>query len=96
MSKCSVCNKSTRNNDLKITCSECKNLFHGTCINMNKDDIDFILNENKSWFCDPCSSARRSSMHFESVLRSDVITNRELADLIKSLRDELKKRLKNM
>jgi hypothetical protein len=70
MSECSVCKKSTGQVRHKISCNECKRLCHSTCVNLTKEDIDFIIAEKQTWRCPPCSRERRGSMSGSSMIES--------------------------
>lgn len=64
---CSACNKKVDRTDAaKITCSDCKHIFHLKCTNLNLADVEFLRSENKGIRCSNCLSSRRKSMHQSS------------------------------
>lgn len=88
MADCSICLKSLRNVKAKVSCVDCGSVFHGKCVNMSAEDINFLLAETEVWRCDPCSKSRRKSMVLES--KSDVSFD-DIFSLITELRADFKR-----
>lgn len=89
---CSVCSVSvtqTRKTE-KIKCSQCMNFCHAHCVKMSKSDIDFIVEDNKSWFCPPCITARRMSMS-ERDSEEDIPMMSKIVQMLKEAKNERKK-----
>lgn len=60
MSTCKVCNKSATSRN-KVLCNDCKQCFHLSCVNMTKEEIDYLTSENQIWRCPSCTQSRRKS-----------------------------------
>lgn len=67
MSECSVCKKSASKTRNAIACSGCRKLCHGTCVNLTREDIDFMTSQDQVWRCPPCSKLHRKSMSGEET-----------------------------
>lgn len=89
MASCIVCENMVSRNQLKIACSECSGICHANCVNMSKDEIDFICKENKSWRCPPCSKERRQSMAVASEGKEG---NTDLAQIVSMLQEAKEER----
>lgn len=92
MSDCNVCKKAvatTRQNS-SIVCSDCKKLCHGSCVNMNKEDVECIVSQNQAWRCPPCTRLRRSSMSStpDKQGKPDIA---QVISLLKEAKDERKR-----
>jgi hypothetical protein len=71
MADCSVCKKSSGQLRHKISCSDCKNLCHLNCVNLSKDDVDYLAAEEQIWRCPPCTKLRKRSMSADASGGSD-------------------------
>lgn len=85
MSICNVCVKVINNKQLKVTCGECKTLFHGSCANMSKADIEYLTSIDSIWRCQPCSSTRRQSMRLEAQSSDGNLTLEDVMIAIKGI-----------
>jgi uncharacterized protein YoxC len=76
MSSCGVCGKSVnRAQQEKVSCAECKSLFHLQCANLTKSDLDFIT-EQRPWTCEKCiGDRRRARAHVDSPVRMNTMTS---------------------
>lgn len=57
-------------------------VFHGGCVDLSLDDIDFRTTENPTWRCKSCQVLRRKSLQVESAI--ETTTNE---DMVKFLRE---------
>lgn len=103
MSVCGKCNLAVnRTNQDKILCAGCNSYFHISCVNLSKNDLEFM--GNKKWHCDRCVSERRRLQCDDSPVRGGtslglltredvrVLLSEMTADILngqKILRDEL-------
>lgn len=64
MSECVVCSNPVPagGRTVKIACSDCKRYCHGSCVNMNRADIECLISEKQIFRCPPCTEDRRKSM----------------------------------
>ncbi|XP_046667100.1 uncharacterized protein LOC124358896 [Homalodisca vitripennis] len=90
MSNCKVCNHPLGKR-LKVSCADCTQDFHGSCVRLSKADIEYLASENIVWRCEPCAVTRRSSLRLESQATEG---NLSLQDVIKAIED-LKSEYKN-
>lgn len=61
---CVICeNKIDRNVTAKITCSECKHIYHCACVNIKEQDLQFFKSNTtgNKYKCEKCLSIRRKS-----------------------------------
>ncbi|XP_039295346.1 uncharacterized protein LOC120353910 [Nilaparvata lugens] len=56
---CNVCLKSLKNVKVKVLCSDCNKSFHGKCVNLSADDVNYLSDQGDVWRCTPCSQLRR-------------------------------------
>ena len=56
--KCSVCKRNIKDNDKSaISCGKCELWFHGLCVSLSVDDVDWLgARKNCKWICDTCDS----------------------------------------
>ena len=56
--KCSVCKRNIKDNDKSaISCEKCELWFHGPCVSLSVDDVDWLgARKNCKWICDTCDS----------------------------------------
>ncbi|XP_067648296.1 uncharacterized protein [Eurosta solidaginis] len=65
---CQVCEqKVDRSDPGKITCGDCKSIFHCVCVNLTKSDADYMKTNNVKYRCNGCSTARRKSMLVQTL-----------------------------
>lgn len=65
---CKECNKSVRNNQNAILCSECKHWFHAKCLHVS---FKYYLDQpNLDWICPMCSLLRLSDSFFSEEMDS--------------------------
>lgn len=95
MVKCSKCSQSVRNQPY-LSCENCRNSFHISCANMNKEDFDFLQENAKKWCCALCEKEKRKSLQFEAVLEKEDPTNAQIVKMIIDLRKEIRSDIKNM
>ena len=51
--ECRICNYATKNNDC-LKCDICDHMTHAKCNNLNKVDVNLIINKNYSFTCQNC------------------------------------------
>ena len=56
--KNSVCKRNIKDNDKSaISCEKCELWFHGPCVSLSVDDVDWLgARKNCKWICDTCDS----------------------------------------
>jgi len=96
MATCGVCNRSVKTNQLKISCQDCEKPFHGGCVKLSKNEIDYLSSDGNVWRCEPCSVTRRQSLRFESQLTEGGLTLEDVMKAINELRCENKQSVKDM
>lgn len=93
MSNCGKCSKTilsrSGKNVPKIECIECKQSFHGKCVDLTPEDIKFYEENDTIWRCQPCSTERRKSMAIESAPKS-AVTYDDVVNLVSDLRKDIK------
>ncbi|KAG8283798.1 hypothetical protein J6590_007806 [Homalodisca vitripennis] len=77
-----ICSKVIGSKQLKVTCCECGKDFHGTCVKMNRADLDYLTSEGTVWRCNPCSVTRRASLRLDSKANEG---NLSLQDVITAI-----------
>lgn len=96
MNVCNVCAKSVSSRQLKIECQTCQNLFHGSCVNMSKDEVEYIVSSDEIWRCDPCRDTRRKSRQLETKIDDNQATISDVLSLLNDMRTESKAQLKKL
>lgn len=60
MSKsCGDCNLKIKRDVSSCLCSDCKVLFHGTCVNLKSRDLDFLVSQGALWCCNTCKLKKK-------------------------------------
>jgi uncharacterized protein YoxC len=88
MATCGTCTKAFKQKQLKVSCVDCSRDFHGSCVNLSKNDIDYLSNEGLSWRCEPCNVIRRSSLRLESQVNEGKITLEDIMQAINGLKKQ--------
>lgn len=87
--KCKECKRNVSAiNKGNVQCVECKEFFHGGCVDLSLDDIDYLTTENSPWRCKSCQVLRRKSLQVESALGTT--TNEDMMKFLKEMREETK------
>lgn len=94
--KCKSCIKVISGRSAKIQCADCKGFFHGGCVGMSKEDIEFIQSEDQIWRCEICNKNRRTSMRVESELDRNTPDLSDVMNLLREMRQENKDQMKNL
>lgn len=94
--KCRGCVKVVGNRQLKVQCSDCSTIFHGACVKLSKEDIDYLTANNEIWRCEQCSKVRRKSMLVETELNKDAVNISDVYKLLQEMREENKKQIKEL
>lgn len=94
--KCRVCIKVVGNRHLKVQCNDCSTIFHGACVKLSKEDIDYVTANNEIWRCEQCSKLRRKSMQVESELNKDAVNISDVYKLLQEMREESKKQIQEL
>lgn len=63
MSSCSGCVKRVVRGEPFIECTDCKQTYHATCVNMSSIEIDFLAKNRQSWSCVSCKNNRKGNIH---------------------------------
>lgn len=69
-----ICAEKVERQQPKVTCSNCKSIFHAKCVNLLADDIDYLKKNKKNYYCSICAAQRRSSIN---AVTDTVMNNRE-------------------
>lgn len=93
--KCKKCDKNIRSK-AKVQCSDCICYFHGHCVNLSQDDIDFLISEKSIWRCDPCRNLRRASLRVENALSEETVSSVDVLKYLKEMREENKNQIKHL
>lgn len=88
MADCLKCLKSLKSVKVKLACVDCKSSFHGKCVNMSGDDVNFLLEQGDVWRCEPCAQSRRKSMVMES---KSSVSYDDVLKLVTDIRDDFKR-----
>ncbi|XP_055906233.1 uncharacterized protein LOC129941587 [Eupeodes corollae] len=64
---CSQCNKKIVNHKSKVTCGDCKSVFHCSCVNLDLSELEQMKAQNSSYRCDKCNALRRKSLQHQSL-----------------------------
>lgn len=91
--KCGVCEKviTARASKGKVQCKDCNGMFHGSCVNLSQDDVDYMVAENSIWRCPPCQKIRRVSLRDEAKeIGADRVSNEDMIKFLQEMKEELK------
>lgn len=94
--KCKLCVKTVSSRSSKVKCVDCEQVFHGACVQMSKEDIEFIESSKEIWRCDNCRMDRRKSMQVQSELSSDVPNIGDVLKLLYEMRHESKEQTRSL
>lgn len=94
--RCIVCTKTVSNRQPRIQCEDCNIVFHGSCVKLSKDDIEYLLTNKEIWPCEHCSKSRRKSMQIESQLNKEEININDIYKLLQEMREENKTQIKEL
>ncbi|XP_039300755.1 rab proteins geranylgeranyltransferase component A 2-like, partial [Nilaparvata lugens] len=67
---------------------DCNKSFHGKCVNLSADDVNYLLDQGDVWRCTPCSQLRRKSMVLES---KSTVTYDDIFKLVNELKEDIKR-----
>lgn len=91
MSSCKTCLVLIKKNQLKLSCSDCNCEFHAKCVNMTQADINYLVEQDTHWRCEPCSSVRRKSLRLDYSLQEGSVTLEDIMEMLKGIQEEQKK-----
>lgn len=94
--KCKSCIKTLSARQSKIQCSDCALFFHGSCVKLTKEDVDYYSANDEIWRCETCSKSRRKSMQVESSLEKKDVSIENVIELLQEMREESKKQIKDL
>lgn len=94
--KCKICNLKCSSRQSKINCRECNLEFHGACVKLSKEDVEYYISNKEIWRCDPCQASRRKSMQLESTLESDDVSLLDVMNQLREMRQESRKQIKDL
>lgn len=94
--KCRTCVKVIGSRHLKVQCNDCSAFFHGACVQMSKEDVDYLLANKEIWRCDSCKKNRRKSMQVETQLGKDEVNINDVYKLLQEMREESKAQIKKL
>lgn len=77
-----------KKNQFKILCSECSDEFHGKCVKMSQEDVNFLNEDGKVWRCDPCNRIRRKSMRLEYSGAEGGVTLESIMTMLREMQEE--------
>ncbi|XP_075210788.1 uncharacterized protein LOC142318134 [Lycorma delicatula] len=96
MPKCGVCNKNITTKHSKIACIDCKTLFHASCENMSKDDIELLIFNNEIWRCEHCALSKRKDLQLETAVQRNNFTLDDVMSAINELKRAQKRMISDM
>jgi hypothetical protein len=67
--------------------------FHGSCVNITKEDVEFMHKEKQIWRCEACSKERRKSMQVQSQLEEGKPDLSDVINLLNEMRQENKNQI---
>jgi hypothetical protein len=77
MTICEVCRQSlNRAAKDRISCAQCRSLFHGKCVNLKEPDLELL--SGRSWSCAACTTKHRLQLNHSNstpVKKSNVVGN---------------------
>ena len=65
MDKCHICTRSILSHSKIVTCCSCSMKFHLKCISLSSEDINYIKDNQQTWFCSLCITELFPSNHIE-------------------------------
>nr|CAH7750747.1 unnamed protein product [Callosobruchus chinensis] len=72
-SVCTTCIKTISPQQPSVSCSSCLKLFHGSCVNLSTNDINFLSEKLQKWLCPLCSKQGRiTRSNSSSSARTDL------------------------
>lgn len=91
MASCKICTKNVTSKQVKIECTDCTCKLHASCVNMTKDEVEFILSDNQIWRCTECSKSRRKSMAIQSTADEGKATLNDVIEMLEEAKAERRK-----
>ena len=65
---CSVCNRNISSDSVPLKCDCCCKYIHNNCSSLCRNDVDEIINNNRSWSCIKCNE---TNFPFNHILEED-------------------------
>lgn len=66
---CAKCSTGIKKNVQKIECETCKETFHGGCINMKKEDVEYLKSAGTPFTCEKCANEKRKGRGMNSQVK---------------------------
>lgn len=94
--KCKTCQKVISARQVKVQCTDCLLYFHGSCVKLTKEDVEFMQSDGQIWRCEICGKERRKSMQVESKLDESQPRINDVIKLLNEMRQENKDQIKKL
>lgn len=95
MNTCKTCNKSVTVRH-KVLCNDCKQCFHLTCVDLTKEELDYLTSEKQIWRCSNCSQSRRKSMQECSDAGEGGASLEQVVSMLKEAKEDRRRMEKEM
>lgn len=94
--KCKTCQKLITARQTKVQCCDCSLFFHGSCVKLTKDDVEFMVSSSQIWRCETCNNVRRKSMQVQSKLDENQPNLNDVISLLNEMRKESKDQINKL
>ncbi len=95
--KCKKCSKSFTTRSVKVQCNDCQVTYHAPCVNLTKEDVEYIQSEGgQLWRCEVCTKGRRKSMQVASTLEEGKPNLMDVINLLNEMRNESKDQISKL
>lgn len=74
-----------------LECFKCKRFCHSSCTDLRQDDLIFIFEDNRAWFCKSCDELEKSCRYDSppSNQNSSVSNNAEILEALKDINNRI-------
>jgi hypothetical protein len=94
---CSRCNKSIRSSACAdIKCSICEKSFHGNCVKLGKEELEFFVENKKEWSCPDCLKEKRKTISMEASVSKGEISLNDIIKLLNEIREDNRRMEKDL
>jgi len=92
--ECGVCKLKTSRN--AVVCNDCGQSSHLRCVNMTKEELDYLTTGKQIWRCKPCTSVRRQSMQAVTDAEEGKASLSQVIFMLEEAREDRKRMEKEM
>lgn len=72
-----------------IECNKCKEFCHTACAGLNKEEVEFMNAEKRTWCCKNCDILEKSVRYFSPPNTIESFTNSNVLKALKEINDKL-------